>query len=114
MNVLAGDLAAAGSDKEKFAEEAEMAREDLISQLEHLKSELSQANSKLSAIGNERKNYLERTASAKKDLEKNLEQIKSELSQRNLQLKAKKKSLNDHQIRRNKAKTLFIQNCGLV
>ena len=101
INVLAGDLAAARSDKERFAEEAEMAREDLISQLEHLKSELSQANSKLSAIGNERKNDLERTASAKKDLEKNLEQIKSELSQRNLQLKAKKKSLNDHQIQSN-------------
>ena len=101
INVLAGDLAVAESEKLRFAEEAEMAREELISQLEHLKSELSQANSKLSAIGNERKNDLERTDSAKKDFEKNLEQIKSELSQRNLQLKAKNKSLNDYQIQSN-------------
>ena len=101
INVLAGDLAATESEKLRIAEEAEMAREELISQLEHLKSELSQANSKLSAIGNERKNDLERTDSAKKDFEKNLEQIKSELSQRNLQLKAKNKSLNDHQIQSN-------------
>ena len=101
INVLAGNLAATESEKLRIAEEAEMAREELISQLEHLKSELSQANSKLSAIGNERKNDLERTDSAKKDFEKNLEQIKSELSQRNLQLKAKNKSLNDHQIQSN-------------
>ena len=101
INVLESDLAVAKSDKDRLAKEAETAREDLTSQLNHLKSELSQANSKLYAVEHDRNRVVERTDSAKKALETSLEQIKSELSQRNLQIKAKNKSLNDHQIQSN-------------
>ena len=97
INALSGNLARAESAREILAEEAETAREALISQLDQLKTELSQANSKLSAVEQDRDRIVERTDSAKKILDKNLEQIKSELSQRNAQLKSKNKALNDQQ-----------------
>ena len=97
INALLGNLAVAESAREILAVDAETAREALISQLDQLKTELSQANSKLSAVEQDKDRIVERTDSARKVLDKNLEQIKSELSQRNSQLKTKNKTLNDHQ-----------------